>query len=87
MQSWESSLICTCESECPLKGALWCVLPPLAPLCLPGVTPRVAAAVQSISSQHVPCCRKRGFAPGQRLPEPCSLQVQSTLQKSCWHCT
>lgn len=36
MQSWESSLIRACKPECPLKGALWCVLPPLAPLCLPG---------------------------------------------------
>lgn len=34
--SWESSLICTCKSERPLKGALWCALPALAPLCLPG---------------------------------------------------
>lgn len=39
----------------------------------------------SISSQYLSCCRKQGFAPGQHLPEPRSLQVQSTLQESCCH--
>lgn len=75
-------------SVSPLEGALYCVLPPLALLCLlRGVTPRVAAAVQAFQANLMPCCRKRGFAPGQRPPELCSLQVRSTLQEPCWRCT
>ena len=75
-------------SVSPLKSARCCVLPPLALLCLFwGVRPCVAAALQAFQANLMPCCRKRGFAPGQCLPEPCSLQVQSTLQEPHWHCT
>lgn len=75
-------------SVSPLKGVLCCMLPPLALLCLLwGVRPCMAVTVQAFQADLVPCCRKRGLAPGHHLPEPCSLWVQSTLQKSRWHCT
>lgn len=46
-------------SVSPLKGALCCVLPPLALLCLLwGVRPRVAAAAQAFQANLMPCCRK-----------------------------
>lgn len=71
-----------------LKGALFSVLPSFALLCLLwGIRPCVAEAVQVFQANLVPCCKKREFAPGRRPPEPCSLQVQSTLQELHWHCT
>lgn len=71
-----------------LKGALFSVLPPFALLCLLwGIRPCVVEAEQVFQANLVPCCKKREFAPGQRPPEPCSLQVQSTLQELHWHCT
>lgn len=69
-------------SVSPLKGAFCCVLPPLAVLCLLWKARwRMAAAAPMFQTNLMPCCGKRGFAPAQRPPEPCSLRGQSTLRE------
>lgn len=59
-------------SVSPLKGALCCLLPPLALLCLLGeVRPCVAAAGQASRASLKPCCRKHRSSAARRYKAPC----------------